>query len=252
MRWILRLLIVLRFARHNSPLSMTTERETLEFFTHARDLANSTGNPSANPSANQPVSDCCNNFRRCGFYLAGNLHCGSGALLLAAAARTLVQNFSETRINVMKRFVLPVFLLCLSVAGLTLVGCGSSNSNSANINGNWNATLVDTGNGPTLYDFGLSLVVNGDGSLSISNFQFSSNGQSCFVNGETETGSFALSGNFSGQVSGKFGLTVQSKSPANNSLTLSGTANGNTISGSWTLTGGTGCSGNGTFTMTKM
>jgi hypothetical protein len=33
---------------------------------------------------------------------------------------------------------------------------------------------------------------------------------------------------------------------------LSGTANGNTISGTWSLTGGAGCTGSGNFIMTKM
>jgi hypothetical protein len=150
----------------------------------------------------------------------------------------------------MKRFAVPVFLLCLTLVGITLVGCGSSN-NPANINGTWNASLVGSNNGQTTLNFGTSLIVNGDGTLSITNFQFSSN-SSCFVDGETETGSFTLSGNFNGQVSGKFAFTVLSNTPANNTLTLTGTATGNTISGTWTLTGGTGCTGNGNFTMTRM
>jgi len=93
--------------------------------------------------------------------------------------------------------------------------------------------------------------VNGDGSLSVSNFSFSTNSP-CFVSGETESGSFTLSGNFNGTVNGKFGFTVQSGSPAGNNLMLSGTANGNTISGTWSVTGSSGCTGNGTFTMTKV
>jgi hypothetical protein len=152
----------------------------------------------------------------------------------------------------MKRFAMPVFLVTLMLACMTLIGCGAG-SNPANINGNWNATLLQTNNGPTLYDFGLSLVVNGSGSLSVTNFQFSNGNQpSCFVDGETETGSFTLTGNLNGQVSGQFGLAVQASSPASNALTLSGTVNGNTITGTWALTGSTGCTGNGSFTMTKI
>jgi hypothetical protein len=149
----------------------------------------------------------------------------------------------------MKRFRMPVFLLCLTVVGATLVGCGSSSANPSIINGNWNATLTNSGN-QTIFQFGTSLVVNGDGSLSVSNFTFTSN-SSCFGSAETESGSFTLSGNFNGQVNGTFGFTVQSSSPSGNTLTLTGTANGNTISGSWQLTGSTGCTGNGTFIMTK-
>jgi hypothetical protein len=47
---------------------------------------------------------------------------------------------------------------------------------------------------------------------------------------------------------------VTSSSPAGNSLTLTGTEVGNSITGTWALVGGTGppdCNGSGTFTMTK-
>jgi len=138
----------------------------------------------------------------------------------------------------------------LLAMGLTLIGCGGNNSNTpANINGNWNATLTDTGNA-TVFSFGTSLLVNNDNTLSVSNFSFSTN-SSCFVSGETESGSFVLSGNFNGNVTGKFQFNVTSGSPSGNALTLSGTANGNTISGTWSLTGGAGCTGSGNFTMTK-
>jgi len=147
----------------------------------------------------------------------------------------------------MKHFAIAALL----IASLTLIGCASNNSNPANVNGNWNATLMSNGNGTPVFTFGTSLRVNGDGSLTISNFSFTTNSP-CFVSGETESGSFTLSGNFNGQMNGKFGFNVLSGSPAGNTLTLSGTASGNTISGTWTLTGGTGCTGSGTFTMTRM
>ena len=145
----------------------------------------------------------------------------------------------------MRQFAVTLLL----VAGLILAGCGSNSSNPANINGTWNATLTDTNN-ITAFTFGTSLVVNGDGSLGISNFTFTSNSP-CFVSGETATGSFTLSGNFNGQVNGTFGFIVNSGTPAGNTVTLTGKATGNTISGTWTMTG-TSCSGSGTFTMNKM
>jgi hypothetical protein len=142
-------------------------------------------------------------------------------------------------------------LAALLLVGLFVVGCGSnSNSNSANLNGTWNATLLSTNN-TTAFSFGTTLATNSDGSLTISNFNFTTN-SSCFGSGETETGSFSLTGNFNGQVSGKFGLNVQSGSPSGNTLTMAGTVNGNTITGTWTLAGSTGCTGSGAFTMTKM
>lgn len=47
-------------------------------------------------------------------------------------------------------------------------------------------------------------------------------------------------------------MNVQSGDPSGNTLALDGTANGKTISGKWTFTGAGECTGNGTFTMTKM
>ena len=146
----------------------------------------------------------------------------------------------------MQRFA-AIFVVFICVA---MIGCGSNSSNASNINGTWNAALVSGGN-TTVFGFGTSLHVNGDNSLTVSNFQFTTN-SSCFVSGETESGSFTLSGSFNGAVNGKFGMNVQSGNPSGNMLALSGTANGNTISGTWTLTGIGGCTGNGTFTMTKM
>ena len=148
----------------------------------------------------------------------------------------------------MKHFALAALLIF--VLGLVLVGCGANNnSNPTNFNGTWNATLLDI-NSTTVFSFGTSLVVNGNGSLTISNFQFNSNSP-CFVSGETESGSFALMGNFNGQVNGRFGFTIQSGSPVGNTLTLQGTANGNTVSGTWSLNGSPGCSGSGSFRMVR-
>lgn len=132
-----------------------------------------------------------------------------------------------------------------------LVGCGSNGSGGSNINGKWSATLLGSNNAPTVFDFATSLTVNSDGSLTVVNFNFSSNSP-CFVSGQTESGSIVLSGNFGGQVNGTFSFVVQSGSPAGNTLTLTGMANGNQISGQWKLTGGTGCTGSGNFTMTRM
>src|SRR5260370_35457152 len=140
----------------------------------------------------------------------------------------------------MKTLAVAIFL----VAALTLAGCGSSNP--TNINGNWTATLTGSQN----FNFTTSIIENSDGTVSVSKFSFSSN-SSCFVSGETETGTFALSGNFNGKVTGKFGMIVTSGTPSGNTLTLTGDANGNTITGTWTLTGTSGCTGSGTFTMKK-
>ena len=145
----------------------------------------------------------------------------------------------------MRQFAMAVLL----GIGFLLVACGTSD-HSGNINGNWTATLTDA-SGAQMFTFATSITQSGNGSLSITNFQFSTNSP-CFVSGETESGSFALSGNFNGKVSGTFGMNVQSGNPAGNTLTLAGTVSGNTITGTWTLAGGSGCTGSGKFTMTRM
>ena len=132
----------------------------------------------------------------------------------------------------------------LVTAVMTLVGCGS-NSSHGNINGHWTAVLTDTA-----FNFGTSIVVNNDGTLSVSNFSFSTNSP-CFVSGETESGSFAFTGDFNGKVTGSFTFKVVSGSPSGNTLSLTGTVSGDTITGTWSLTGGSGCTGSGNFTMTK-
>ncbi len=142
------------------------------------------------------------------------------------------------------------FLLGL---GLVLVGCGSDKNagNISNINGNWTATLSD-GSGGQALAFTTALVATGtSGSITVNNFRFSTDSP-CFVSGETESGTFSLSGNFSGNVSGQFGMSVLSGSPGGNTLTLAGSVNGGAISGTWILAGSVGCSGTGSFKMTKM
>ena len=134
--------------------------------------------------------------------------------------------------------------------GLLLVGCGTSSNNSGNINGNWTATLMDPNNNPTL-SFSTSITQMSNGSLSVTNLNFSTNSP-CFVTGETATGSFTLGGNFNGNVSGSFGMNVKSGSPGGNTLTMSGTVTGSSITGNWNLNGSSGCTGAGHFTMTRM
>lgn len=134
--------------------------------------------------------------------------------------------------------------------GLTLLGCGTG-SNPGSINGNWTATLTDT-NGSQQFAFTTSLVATGgSGTVTVNNLSFSTNSP-CFVSGQTAVGTFVLSGNFNGNVSGQFGMSVLSGNPGGNTLTLTGAVSGNTISGNWTLSGGSGCTGRGTFTMNRM
>jgi hypothetical protein len=139
----------------------------------------------------------------------------------------------------------------LVMFGLFMVGCGSSNSNSGNINGNWTATLTNADGSPS-YAFTTTFTDSGNGGVTVTNFTFTSNDH-CFAGDTTsETGSFGLTGNFNGNVTGTFGMNITTEFPngaTQNVLVLDGTVSGNTITGSWTLTGG--CTGAGTFKFTK-
>ena len=143
------------------------------------------------------------------------------------------------------------------IALLTLViamgGCSSNNGSSANINGNWSASLTDSQSGPVIYAFTTTFTEASGGAVSITNFTFTSTG-SCFVEGQTnETGSFTLSGDFSGNVKGTFGMTISATDNSGSQLVLQGGVGANNmITGTWSLSGSTACSGSGDFTFTRM
>lgn len=135
----------------------------------------------------------------------------------------------------------------LLVVGLVTMGCGTNSNKTGNVSGTWSAMLTGTQN----FSFTTALVDKGDGTVNVTKLTFSTS-SSCFVSGDTETGTFGLSGDLNGNVQGKFGMTITSGDPSGNVLTLTGTVNGGTVSGTWLLTGGASCNGSGNFTMTKM
>ena len=136
--------------------------------------------------------------------------------------------------------------------GLMAASCGGGSNNSGNINGNWAASLSDPNNntGP-VFAFATSFTQMSGSGVSVTNLSFTTENDSCFGTSGSETGSFGFAGDFNGNVTGTFAMTIQSATPSGNTLTLNGTVAGSKITGTWTLTG-TGCTGSGTFTMTKM
>jgi len=140
--------------------------------------------------------------------------------------------------------------LCATM--IMLVACGS-NSNNA-FNGNWSATLVNP-DSTTAFTFTTSLSEGSQGNVTVTNLSFGTS-SSCFALGTTASGTFAGTGTTNGAATGSIQLTIQSStsnSNGANALTLQGALNNNTITGSWQLTGtGAGCTGSGSFTMTKM
>jgi hypothetical protein len=143
-------------------------------------------------------------------------------------------------------------LLLAVLAFFTACGSTSNNhQNNVNVNGNWSASLAD-GGGTQVFTFTTTLVESSGGSVSGQSLTFTSN-SACFVDGGTETGAFTVSGDTNGVTSAGVQLTIVSTgSSAGNTLTLNGTFQNNTIQGTWTLNGGLGCSGTGTFQMTRV
>ena len=138
----------------------------------------------------------------------------------------------------------------LLALGLTLSGCGKG---SGNVNGTWTADLGATPTTPTIFAFQTTIAGGGGGAFQVTSFTFTTAGP-CFTgNTTTETGSVSLSGDYNGHVAGSFALMISTMFPVatNNVLTLKGTVADNTITGTWTLVGGTGCTGSGVFTATR-
>ncbi len=158
----------------------------------------------------------------------------------------------------MKKFAVLLLLAC----GLLISGCGSGvTTNTANAqsvtSGLWGAVLTG-GSGDAsgaVLGFITNFSINGNGTLNITQFSFNtdtdtSTGTGCFVS-ETESGTSSLTTTLEGEIEGTVTFVVTSSTPAGNVLTLNGTEVGSNITGSWTLTGGTGCASSGAFTMTK-
>jgi hypothetical protein len=145
-------------------------------------------------------------------------------------------------------------IMVLLTFGLAMLGCGSGSSSSTNINGNWSASLVNSPTGPTIYSFTTTFTETSGGGVSVTNFTFNSSNGSCFTGSTTETGSFTLSGNFSGSVKGTFGMTITAQDTGGtNVLALQGGIGpNNTITGNWSVTGTTACVGQGTFTISRV
>lgn len=153
----------------------------------------------------------------------------------------------------------------LLLVTLVFNGCGSSSKTTTTTTptapGIWSADLPGGAGPASGFSFTTQFTVNGDGSLSITFFQFLTTG-TCFpVAGGSQSGSMVLITNTSTNgVTGTFTYTVQS---GNNILTLNGTVtgtatataliSGGAITGTWSLTGDNGCSTSGeSFTMTQI
>lgn len=165
-----------------------------------------------------------------------------------------------------------VAILLLLAFALLLNGCGTSQTHTQQAAGGvWEAQMLGGDGADSGFSFSTQFVVEGNGALDFSSFQFLTTG-GCFpvtpdnTNGGSVGGSMILTVNTTNYtVTGPFSLTVTANG---NTLTLSGPVsgtengtNGNQLSGgavnngSWTLTGSCVPSGattvTGSFNMTQ-
>ena len=164
-------------------------------------------------------------------------------------------------------------ILALLALELGVCGCGNGtpkNSTTTTANGNWEALLSGGTGAASELNFVTTFTVTdttgaNNQPLDVTAFSFFNAG-ACFANGtdtSTWAGNATLNTSGTNQVTGTLTFTVVSRTPAGNTLSLTGsltgTSNGTTtttgtlsngvVSGTWTLSGSSGCTGGGTFIM---
>ena len=134
----------------------------------------------------------------------------------------------------------------------SLLGACGGGSTPKSINDLYIGQLSDPSQTPDLA-VSMDLAQASGSALNITDFSIESLGTfpSCFSSSTTQTATFTANGSSNGYITGTFTMTVTTLFPTtNNVLTLTGTRNGEgTVAGTWVLTGETGCSGNGSFSL---
>ena len=146
-------------------------------------------------------------------------------------------------------------MTCARVTSLVLLSCflaacGSSTP-AKKIDGMWNASLQNP-DGSAAYTFMATLTQSTGPTVDVSNFVFTA-AAPCFTDPMGQTATFNATGHSGGYEIGPFGMNIATArgTMVENILTLTGTRNSDgKISGTWTLTGLSGCSGGGSYTMT--
>lgn len=145
----------------------------------------------------------------------------------------------------MRKIIVPNLLGML----LLLASCGGGKTPSS-INGHWAATLQNLNVAGSI-GFTAQLAQSTGTSVAVLNFAFTSS-DSCLPSQTVESATFSATGN----LSGVFGMNITSQGGQSSVLTIQGNLASNSanesITGTWSLTGTSGCSGNGTFVMNPL
>jgi hypothetical protein len=150
----------------------------------------------------------------------------------------------------------------LLLVAIMLNGCGSSRPTAQSVTGGvWSASLSGGEGSASGFSFITQFTVDSSGTLSFSRFEFINQGNCFPLDGGAVSGTMGLTENMAtDQVTGSMTLTVAGNgntltlsSPDGVNGTLTGTTLSNgTVTGTWSVTGGTGCTGGGgSFTMTS-
>jgi hypothetical protein len=135
---------------------------------------------------------------------------------------------------------------------MLLASCGG---NSTVVNGHWDANLSNPDTSTALA-FSAQFMQQSGTAVTVSNFSFNQT-SSCFTGQTNKTATFTSTGNSNGVQTGNFGMTISTTSQgAQNVLTMQGNLVSNQtnekITGTWSLTGVSGCNGGGTFLITPL
>jgi hypothetical protein len=142
--------------------------------------------------------------------------------------------------------------LSLLLFASILTACGS-NTVPKVIDGTWNASLQNP-DSSVAYTFQATLNQDTGSSVKVIHFDFTSDAP-CFTAPSGQTATFSATGHSREFQTGPFSMHISTANGtmAENVLTLTGTRNADgNISGTWTLTGASGCSGSGNYTMTAL
>jgi len=141
-------------------------------------------------------------------------------------------------------------LVCLALLAWTLLSCGSGPS-PKKIDGVWFGNVLFS-DGSLAYAFSATLEQGTASAVSVTGFGFTSPATPCFGSAIGQTATFSVTGHSGGYQTGPFQMSISTSlgTQVENVLTLTGTRNSDgSIAGNWNLTGLSGCSGQGTFTM---
>ncbi len=139
----------------------------------------------------------------------------------------------------------------LILLALMLASCGDSSRPPKKIDGVWYAQLNNT-DGTAAYTFSATLTQGTGSDVTVTAFGLWVSAPACFSSSTGQTATFTATGRSGGYQTGPFAMNISTAfmTQIENVIAMTGTRNSDgTITGNWTLTGLSGCSGSGSYSM---